>query len=219
MPERRGRSNRRSAVHLGSSNLPRPCRCRPPRLDALDASVPRTDVGEDVERKFRAANVHHHRGDAEVGQRDLVTDDELVPAQVRIQKLREGLEPLVTPVHLDRSRRGGLRQELLPDEVCEDRGECGLPVGRLPKQPARDVGPPLRVARPQSEIAVGLGQVLEDCVRLPQREIAVDQRRDLAPRIDRQVLGRAPFTLVDVDELDLGLEPEVAADGENLQNS
>src|SRR4029077_17206250 len=98
-------SERSSATsECGRAIPPRSARGYSPCLQPLDALVPRTDVGESIERKPGRANVHHHGGDGEIGQRDLIAEDEGAPAEVRVQELRVRLKALVAPVHGGRRR-------------------------------------------------------------------------------------------------------------------
>ena len=61
-------------------------------------------------------------------------------------------------------------------------------MGRLPELPAVDIGAFLEFARVVNEGLCFLGGILQDCVRLPQLEVAVHESRENAVGIDLQIL-------------------------------
>jgi hypothetical protein len=88
----------------------------------------------------------------------------------------EGFRGLVD----DRSL-GRTEVEELLDQALEDQrlASFAVPVRELPALPAHDVGAPARVARPE-RVGRPVGEVLRDRGRLPEHEVAVDQRRGAA---------------------------------------
>jgi len=61
-------------------------------------------------------------------------------------------------------------------------------MGRLPELPAVDVGALLEFGRVVREGLCFLCGILQDCVRLPQLEVAIHESREGTIRIDLQIL-------------------------------
>src|SRR5262245_27235061 len=112
-----------------------------------------------------------------------------------------------------RGRRFWYEPERVTNHACEHSTQRRLPRGGFPKQPARYVGALFGVVR--KELG-SFSEVFDDCVRLGEHELTVDEGRDLAGRIDRQIFGSSTLAAIDVHELDVDWQAEVVRDRERL---
>src|SRR5690348_6918831 len=103
------------------------------------------------------------------------------------------------------------------DQVLKEQRHAGIaaPVRALPVLPAHDVGARSRIVRPQ-RTGFFAGEILHDGVRLPEHEIAVDERRGAAGRIQSQILRRPIIALYRVQILELERYPEVGGERANF---
>jgi hypothetical protein len=87
--------------------------------------------------------------------------------------------------------------------ALEQRADQRIKVGVGLGGDAADAGAGLGVAREQRALGVGVLEVLEDRPGLPQLEVAVGERGDLASRVDGEELGGAVLVAVEAEELEL----------------
>ena len=173
-------------------------------------------LGHVGRRESRVAEVRRHPGDGEIGDREIAPAQERARRELGFEEREHGSELRVLPIGRGRRRGHDVRQEPMSDARRENGGERRLPRRCLPEQPAQDSGARARLRREEARAAVLLGDVHQHRVRLDEREAAVDERGDLAERVDREIPGRASVAPVHVHDPDLGLEAERVAQRKGL---
>src|SRR6185295_4939496 len=81
--------------------------------------------------------------------------------------------------------------------------------------PAHDIGARARIVRPE-RVGLLLGEILHDGGRLPELEIAVDQRGRASSGIERQVVALTLRPFGQIDEDDIERDPEMVRGGEHF---
>src|ERR1700757_4217730 len=85
----------------------------------------------------------------------------------------------------------------------------------IPALPAGNVGTRARVVRP-CRIGFFAGNILHDCRRLPQLEVAIDQSRRARSRVDGDKSRRLRATFSEIDELEFERHTEITGERANL---
>src|SRR5262249_36011938 len=96
-------------------------------------------------------------------------------------------------------------------------GDRRTEMCRLPMQPAIDVRALARVGREEQRAPMRAREIGEDRVRFPEHELAVDEHRDQAVRVERLEGRRASLAPEDVHCGELELEAQLVRDGTDLQ--
>jgi len=86
---------------------------------------------------------------------------------------------------------------------------------QIPALPARDVGADAGVVRP-GRIRLFARHILHDRKRLPQLEVAVDQSRRSARRVDGEISRRLRAAFGEIDQFEFKRHAEIAGERANL---
>ena len=134
---------------------------------------------------MREQGPREHRGHVQVGDRELVAEQILLAGERAVEHAQRGPELVLG------EPRGGLvalvrRQEQAVHQHHEERR---LDLGHAPEAPLHRARLVFQRRGVETRLVVLLREIQVDRHGLEQRDVAVDQRRHAAVRIDRVVLG------------------------------